>query len=311
MTHTKGLIAAPFTPMHSNGAINPEIIPAYYEMLKANHICGAFICGSTGEGVSLTTEEKKIIIQAWANLTARDDDFRLMVLIGGNCLADCIELATFAENAVCDAISFTSPSYFKPASVKAIANMCAEIAQAAPSIPLYYYHIPVLTGAHFSMLSLLQEVHEKIPNFEGIKYTHEDFMDFLNCLHFENGRYDMLWGRDENMLAALALGATGAVGSTFNYLAPVYHTLIKSYEQGNLAEAREWQQISIDLIMLLGKYGGISTGKAFMKLLGLDCGEFRLPVTNMTPDQFKNFEEEARLNGFFKYSSRLALEFSS
>jgi hypothetical protein len=33
-----------------------------------------------------------------------------------------------------------------------------------------------------------------IPNLAGIKYTHEDFMDFLSCLHFNNGKYDMLWG---------------------------------------------------------------------------------------------------------------------
>ena len=307
-THLKGLIAAPFTPMLHDGSIHVEAIPGYYDLLKNNGITGAFICGSTGEGVSLSLEEKKQVIDAWSCLTSKDKDFCLMVLVGGNCLAECKALASYAEEKGCDAISFTSPSYFKPANVKALSVMCGEIAQAAPSIPLYYYHIPVLTGANFSMLNLLQEVNHSIPNFAGIKYTHEDFMDFLSCLHFENGKYDMLWGRDENMLAALALGAKGSVGSTFNYIAPVYHQLIQSFESGDLETARQWQQISIDLIMLLGKYGGISTGKAFMKLFGLDCGEFRLPATNMSQQQFDIFAEEAKNKGFFQYCSKIEKE---
>ena len=57
--HLKGLIAAPFTPMHEDGSLNLSIIPDYYEMLKANGVVGVFICGSTGEGVSLSLDEKK------------------------------------------------------------------------------------------------------------------------------------------------------------------------------------------------------------------------------------------------------------
>jgi N-acetylneuraminate lyase len=58
MQHLQGLIAAPFTPMHKDGSINTAIVPAYYEMLKTNGVNGAFICGSTGEGVSMTAKEK-------------------------------------------------------------------------------------------------------------------------------------------------------------------------------------------------------------------------------------------------------------
>src|SRR5258705_9756499 len=119
-------------------------------------------------------------------------------------------------------------------------------------MPCDYYHIPVLTGCDCSMYELLQAIDGKIPNFAGIKYTHEDFMDFLSCINFENGKYDMLWGRDENMLAALALGAKGAVGSTFNYAAPLYSRLIEAFNNGDLQTAQSLQQQSIDMIRLLG-----------------------------------------------------------
>jgi len=303
--HLQGLIAAPFTPMHKDGSLNLSIIPDYYEMLKANGVTGAFICGSTGEGVSLTAKEKRAVAEAWASCTKSNPEFKVMTLLGGTSLADCKELALHAREIGLYAVSFTAPFYFKPASVEMLAKACAEIAEAVPDMPFYYYHIPVLTGVGFAMYDLLQAIDGKVPNFAGIKYTHEDFMDFLSCLHFQNGKYDMLWGRDENMLPALVLGTKGAVGSTFNYAAPLYYDLIKAFDKGDLKKAQQLQQQSIDMIRLLGKYGGIATGKAYMKMIGVDCGEFRLPVKNMNAEQFEHFRKDVEQINFSSFSSRL------
>ena len=161
-------------------------------------------------------------------------------------------------------------------------------------MPVYFYHIPVLTGCYVSMLDFLKEASPMIPNLAGIKYTHEDFMDFLNCMNFEDGKFDMLWGRDENLLSALVLGARGGVGSTFNYATPLYLRLIEAFDHGNLAEARKLQQLSINMIMLLGKYGGIASGKAYMKYVGMDCGQFRLPVKNMSDEKYGKFAQDVK-----------------
>ena len=301
--HLKGLIAAPFTPMNNNGSLNIAIIPQYYELLKANNVNGAFICGSTGEGVSMTANEKMAVAEAWAACSKNDSDFTVMPLLGGTSIADCKELALHAKAIGLDAVSFTAPFYFKPADVSMLAKACIEIASAVPDMPFYYYHIPVLTGVNFLMIDLLKEVDGKIPNFAGIKYTHEDFMDFLSCTQYADGKYDMLWGRDENMLPALAVGAKGAVGSTFNYAAPLYYNLIDAFNNGDLQKAQQLQEQSIDMIRLLGKYGGIATGKAYMKLLGLDCGEFRLPVKNMTAEQFLLFKKDTEQINFSSFCS--------
>lgn len=302
--HLEGLIAAPFTPMHDDGSLNLAVIPAYYDMLKVNGVKGAFICGSTGEGVSLTTSEKKAVAEAWAACSRHDTDFRVMTLLGGTCIADCKELAIHAQETGLYGVSFTAPFYFKPADITMLAKACMEVAAAVPNMPFYYYHIPVLTGVDFTMYQLLKEIDGKLPNFAGIKYTHEDFMDFLSCINFQNGKYDMLWGRDENMLPALSLGAKGAVGSTFNYAAPLYHDLINCFNAGDLQKARVLQQQSVDMIRLLGKYGGIATGKAYMKLIGLNCGEFRLPVKNMAAGEFSAFKKDTEQINFGSFSSR-------
>lgn len=303
----QGLIAAPFTPMGKDESLNLSLIPAYYQMLRANGIIGAFICGSTGEGVSMTVKEKMEVAEAWAKVTKSDPEFKVMTLLGGTCIADCRALARHARESGLYAVSFTAPFYFKPASVRQLAECCKAIAEEVPDLPFYYYHIPVLTGVEFSMIDLLQAVDGEVPNFAGIKYTHEDFMDFLSCLNYNNGKYDMLWGRDENMLPALSLGAKGAVGSTFNYAAPLYHELMAAFSEGDLEKARQLQQQSIDMIRLLGKYGGISTGKAYMKLLGLDCGGFRLPVKNMNDEQLLLFKQDVEQLKFSSFCSRMPI----
>ncbi len=301
--HLQGLIAAPFTPMHNDGSLNTALIPEYYQMLKANKVTGAFICGSTGEGVSMTTGEKKSVIKAWADATKDDKDFKVMTLVGGTSVEDCKDIARFAQQCRLYGVSFTAPFYFKPANAEMLAACCKEIADVVPDMPFYYYHIPVLTGVGFPMIDLLKNVTGKISNFAGIKYTHEDFMDFLSCLHFQNGQYDMLWGRDENMLSALAVGAIGAVGSTFNYAAPLYYDLIDAFGKNDFKKAQALQQQSIDMITLLGKYGGIATGKAYMKLISLDCGGFRLPVKNMNGEEFVLYKKDVEQLNFSSFCS--------
>lgn len=300
----EGLIAAPFTPFDENGTLNLAQIPIYYQSLKLNKVKGGFICGSTGEGVSLTFQEKVDVLRAWTKLTKDDPDFTLIIFLGGTNIKECRELAKIAEEEGVDAISFTSPFYFKPANVEQLAKCCAEVAEAAPNTAFYYYHIPVLTGGNFAMIDLLKAVDGVIPNFVGIKYTHEDFMDFLSCMNFADRKYDMLWGRDENMLSSLILGAKGAVGSTYNYAAPLYYDLIKAFDEGDFELANTLQQKSIDMITLLGKYGGISVGKAYMRQLEVDCGEFRLPVKNMSEEQYKSFESDVAQLNFKSFSSK-------
>ncbi len=300
----EGLIAAPFTPMNEEGSLNTDLIPNYYTLLKRNGITGAFINGSTGEGVSQTVAERKAIIAAWANATRGDLAFKVITLTGGTSIREAIEVARFAYSSGLYGVALTAPYYFKPADAKQLAACCVEVAGSVPDMPFYYYHIPVLNGCGLPMINLLKEVEGKIDNFAGIKYTHEDFMDFSSCLNYRDRKYDLLWGRDENMLSALVLGTKGAVGSTYNYAAPLYNDLIAAFEKSDLGTARKLQQKAIDMIELLGKYGGIATGKAYMKLIGLDCGGFRLPVKNMNKEQFEAFKKDVSALGFEAFKSR-------
>lgn len=290
----EGLIAAPFTPMDKAGNLNSGIIPEYYNMLKNNGVTGAFINGSTGENVSLTQKEKQQQTEKWAECYRKDNAVRIINLVGGTSYKECIENAVLSFESGIYAIAVLGPYYFKPADENYLAEFVAKVGEAVPEMPLYYYHIPVLTGVNIPMSRFIVKISAMLPNFVGIKYTHEDFMDFMTCLNYKERAFDMLWGRDENLLPSLAAGARGAVGSTYNYAAPLYNQIIKAFGEGRMDDARSLQNLSIKMISLLGKYGGMGTGKAFMKYIGLDCGEFRLPVKNLDASTYALFERDVK-----------------
>jgi len=299
----EGLVAAPFTPMDSRGNLNPGLIPGYYDFLEKNHIAGAFINGSTGEGVSLTQKEKQLNVTEWSTCRRNGGKVPVINLVGGTSYQECIDLALFSREAGISAIALLAPYYFKPSDENQLAEFVARVGESVPDMPVYFYHIPVLTGVNMPMIGFLKKISGMLPNFAGIKYTQEDFMDFLSCLNFENRKYDILWGRDECLLSALVLGCRGAVGSTYNYSAPLYHKIIAAFNDGRLEEARELQQMSINMITLLGRYGGIATGKAFMKYIGIDCGEFRSPVKNMSAKMFEEFVRDVSSLNMEQYFS--------
>lgn len=305
MERFEGLIAAPFTPMDEQGEVIYDQISGYYDFLEKNKVVGAFINGSTGEGVSLSQKEKMKLVEAWTAQSKVKKTVKVISLVGGTSYKECIENAQHSADCGIDAVALLAPYYFKPAGAKQLAEFCAKVAEAVPQTPVYFYHIPVLSGCYVSMYDFLQEAAPIIPNLAGIKYTHEDFMDFLSCIHFMDGKFEMLWGRDENLLSALVLGTRSGVGSTFNYAAPLYYQLIDAFDQGDLATARKLQQQSIDMIRLLGKYGGIATGKAYMKYVGVDCGQFRSPVKNMSAKNQEKFVEDVRSLNMQEYFSKI------
>lgn len=300
MNRIKGLITAPFTPFDQSGEINLQAIKPLSGFYKRNGIAGVFICGTTGEFTALTFEEKKLLFREWGKY--KSNDFKVIAFLGGTSLKECQQLALIAEEAELDAVSITAPYYFKPSGIEELTDFCAEVASVA-NLPLFYYHIPSFTGVYYNMYDLLTQIDNKIPNFAGIKYTYEDMMDYQRCLNYKNRKYTILWGRDEMLLSALAVGATGAVGSTYGYTAPLYLKIMDAYKKSDSQTAQELQLKATEYITFLHKYGS-STGKAFMKAVGMDCGKYRLPVRNLTDEQMQEFLNELKATDFFEYCSK-------
>ncbi len=291
-----GLVAAPFTAMNADGSLNLPMIERQAKALTETHVNGAFICGTTGEGMSLTTDERLQVAEKWMAVAPRQ--LRVIVHVGHHAVAESRALAAHAERIKAYAIAALGPTFFPVANVEGLVDFCAQIAAAAPSLPFYYYHIPAMTGVDLPMFDFLRLAGRRIPNLAGIKFTHENLMDYSRCLEFEEGRFNILFGRDEILLAALALGAPGAVGSTYNFMAPVYHRVIQAFKAGDLETARQHQSLAIGIIALMSRRGGLPAGKAMMKLTGLDCGPVRAPLANLSAETLEVFTRELEQASF-------------
>jgi len=291
-----GLIAAPFTPMKADTSLNLELIPRQVESLAASGVNGAFICGTTGEGMSLSMDERLLVTETWMRSAPRQ--LRVIVHVGHHTVAVSRTLAAHAEKLNAAAFATIGPTFFRATNVEQLVDYCAQVATGAPGLPFYYYHMPAMTGVELSMYDFLKLASPRIPNLAGIKFTHENLMEYSRCLNFDDGRFNILFGRDEVLLAALAMGAIGAVGSTYNYMPALYHRVIQAFEAGDMETARKYQSQAIQVIAIMSRRGGLAAGKAMMKLVGLDCGPVRAPLQNLSAEAFESLTRELERVGF-------------
>ena len=298
-TRIEGLIAATFTPLSNDGDLDLEKVPEIVAHLQRSNINGIYINGSTGEGPSLMISERKKLAEAYVN--AARGKLTTIVQIGTDSLEESRALASHAAKIGADGISSTPPCYFKPTDASILADCAAMVASGASNLPYFYYHIPALTGVTIDMEDFLSIAGKQIPNLAGIKFCSANMHEMRRCMSLEHGRYQMLSAWDEMLLSGLATGVTGAVGSTYNFAAPIYLKMIDAFNDGDMNNARLWQDRALEMIHCLFKTCGRAGLKTMMKLIGHDCGPHRLPIKNSTPEQTEDLRRQMEELGFFDW----------
>jgi len=283
MKHYEGFIPAAYTPCHPNGELNLATIADLARLYAEQAAPAVFVCGSTGESHSFTVDERKQVAGAW--LRAAPPGLDVIVQVGHNSQRDAVALAAHAREIGAAAVAALAPSYFRPASIEDLIVFLRPIAAASGELPFYYYDIPSMTGVSFPADRVMRLAAAQIPNFAGMKFTSSDLMGLQSCLAFGGGKYNILYGTDQVMLATLALGVKGAVGSTYNYAAPVYRRVMAAFNRGDLQTARREQLKSVELTQALLEHGTLRAGKAVMSLLGIDCGPVRPPLRPVDGDE--------------------------
>ncbi|NOX54968.1 MAG: N-acetylneuraminate lyase [Planctomycetes bacterium] len=295
----RGVIAAAVTPMDEQGKLRLGKIREVVDRLIEDGVNGFYVCGSTGEGVSLTSAERRQVAEAFVDAVAGRGP--VLVQVGHNSLAEARELAAHAQQIGATAVSATCPSYFKINSVDVLVDCMAEVAAGAPELPFYYYHIPSLTGVPLSMAAFLERGSQRIPNLVGMKYTATTLPEFQACIELQHRRYDILWGTDEMMLAALATGATGFVGSTYNLAMPLYRRVIEAFEAKDIPTARAWQSRAVGMVRVLEQWPMLPALKAVLAMLGVDVGPCRLPHPRLAAPDRERLRSQLQSIGFFQW----------
>ncbi len=299
------LIVPPHTPFRPDGSLHLDVVERQAELFVEDGIDGVFVAGTTGEGQSLSSEESYRLAQRWRDL-ANGTQLDVIVQVGHNSLPEAQARAAHAQQIGADAVAASSPCYFKPASVDELIDFLAPVAAAAGDLPFYFYDIPPFTTVQLPMVELLARGKERIPNLVGLKYSNSDLMQMQQCIQWNEGEFEVLYGSDQTLLAGAVFGVGGAIGTTYNFAAPLYRRMLAALDAGDLPTARALQARSVAMIALMADAGGIAGFKAVMEWFGVDCGPVRAPLANLSSRRKQQLRADLEAIGFFEWSRQPA-----
>ena len=319
----EGLVAPTFTPLGANGtSFDAAAVDGLARWAgNGTGVHWVYLTGSTGESVDLTTAERKAAVEAWA-VAAPKYGLRVVVHVGSDSVNTARDLAAHAEAHGASAIAAMPPTYIRPGSVGAYVETMAYIAAGAPRTPFFLYHIPSKTNVMYKASDFLSAAAARttidstfFPTLAGVKFTDGDMEDFLYCTNLERpaaamrfgssgsssgssgssgggggaagGKYNMLYGSDQQFTAGLALGADGGVGTSYNWNAATFRAIAAAVAAGDLVAARAAQLATNELMSDISSAEKLwqpdaYAWKAFFNLVsdaGVDAGMPRLPYT--------------------------------
>ena len=279
-----GIFTALLTPFDKNDCVNTK---ALSELVKFNlkmGVRGFYVTGSTGEAFLLSTEERKLVMK-----TVKDaaSDATLIAHIGSPRAKEALELAKYANELGYDAISSVAPIYYKY-SFDEIKNYYYRLADTG-ELPMLVYHIPTFSGVNLGLGEMRQFLCDD--RFMGIKYTSNDFFMLEQCKSSFPDKI-VYNGFDEMFLCGLSMGADGAIGSTYNFMADKFVKIHELFKAGNIAEAQKLQIKANEIIALLCKVGVMPAEKEVLTLLGYDMGDCRHPFSPLSDEARKLVKEQ-------------------
>lgn len=278
MKKLEGIYPALITPFDENGQVNTDVIQKLVENLCVQGVDGFYIGGSTGESYLLSSDERKIILEA---VKEASGEKQIIANIGMLATEHSLELARHAEKVGVTAISSVPPFYF-PFTMEEYQKYYEDLSEAV-DIPVLIYNIPAMSGVKFSTKDMEQLLSNK--RIMGVKYTSYDLFQ-LQLLIKRFPEKTMFIGHDELFLSAIAIGVTAGIGSTYNIMADKFLKLMDYFNQKQLEQALEIQREINGIVEVLCKVGIFKGIKEILKIKGFNCGQMRKP--------FQPLDEESK-----------------
>jgi len=273
-----GIFPALLTPFDAKGAVDEKALRALVDRNIKAGVQGFYVCGSTGEAFLLSHEERKRVLEIVVSEVAG----RVSIICHAGAIGTdlSVDLGKHAVSQGVDAVSSLPPFYYK-FSAREIIDYYLDLARetGARIIP---YNIPSLSG-----VALTEEIITELrrdPRVIGVKFTSNDFYQ-LERMRSHDPKLIIYNGFDEMFLSGLVMGADGAIGSTFNFMADKFLAIKKAYDAGDLATARRIQGEANGILAALIKTGSVFLAEKYvLSLLGCPIGESRRPFKPLSED---------------------------
>ena len=280
----KGIFPALLTPFDKEDRVNKKVLEEITEYNIKKGVDGFYVGGSTAEAF-LLTEQERIEVMETVSEVARGR-VTLIAHIGCISTAQAIKLAQKAKELGYDAISSVTPFYYK-FSFAEIKRYYFDIVEAV-DLPMLIYNFPAFSGVTLTTNNIGEFLQDD--RFCGVKHTSNDYfaLEQFKAAYPNKVIYN---GFDEMFMAGLAMGADGAIGSTFNVMAEKFIKIRQLFKENKVKEARKIQKEANVIIRALCKVGVMQGEKALMDALGFDMGPARAPFAPLTEEQKKELLE--------------------
>lgn len=271
-----GSAVALITPMDPDGSVNFDMLEKLVDFHIANGSDGLVICATTGESPVLSHREHCEVVKCVVNKV----NHRIPVIAssGSNDTRYAVELSNELQDAGADALLMITPYYNKTSQTGFVKHF-TYVADRV-KLPIILYNIPSRTGCNIKPETYLEL--SKHPNIVGTKEANGDLAAAARTIRLCGDALAVYSGEDNLTLPILSVGGKGVISTSANIIPQAMHQICADYFQGNYEKSRERFLSYLEIMDILFIDVNPMPVKAAMKLIGIDCGECRLPLTALS-----------------------------
>lgn len=276
MSIFKGVSTALVTPFDENNKVNYSVLEQLINSQIENGINGLVICGTTGESPTVTDEEKDQIFKVAKEVINGRVPF--IAGTGTNNTEHVLQLTEMAAKRGADAVLINNP-YYNKSSDEGIYKSYEYISDRV-DIPIIVYNVPSRTGKNISA-SLAIEL-TKIKNVKAFKEASGDLSQVARIMKNLPEDVELYSGNDDQIMPVLSLGGDGVISTCSNIIPKECVEITDSFFNGDIKTAIQKQLDILPVCDALFCECNPIPVKTAMKIMGLNTGDMRLPLTELT-----------------------------
>lgn len=273
-----GVGVAIVTPFNEDESINYDKLDQLIDYHCNNGTDSIIICGTTGESATMSEKEHMECVKFAIERTKG----RLPIIAGtgSNCTRTAIDMSKEAASYGADGLLVVTP-YYNKATQEGLVGHYTAVAKEAKA-PIIMYSVASRTGCNIEPATAARLIKE-VDNIVGIKEASGNISQVAKIMHLTDGKADLYSGNDDQIVPILSLGGKGVISVLSNVAPQETHDICEKFFEGDVKGSLELQLKAIPLIeQLFCEVNPIPVKKA-MKLMGMDCGPLRMPLTELTP----------------------------
>lgn len=266
------------TPFNEDESINYDKLDQLIDYHCNNGTDSIIICGTTGESATMSEKEHMECVKFAIERTKG----RLPIIAGtgSNCTRTAIDMSKEAASYGADGLLVVTP-YYNKATQEGLVGHYTAVAKEAKA-PIIMYSVASRTGCNIEPATAARLIKE-VDNIVGIKEASGNISQVAKIMHLTDGKADLYSGNDDQIVPILSLGGKGVISVLSNVAPQETHDICAKFFEGDVKGSLELQLKAIPLIeQLFCEVNPIPVKKA-MKLMGMDCGSLRMPLTELTP----------------------------